>query len=411
MAKLVIGPTCVGKSTFLSSEQARDFGIAANTFKLGFQLASHPAQRGETIHYNLLRDTQPGASPVASPGAWSLEQDRVLSELLNVGILTECLVLVAPVQELVRRAKARTMVEADRSWRYDSSFWVSALERTDLFRAYEQLFDLLEQAGVPARVLDCSSPVAVESDRVFVHSILRGHGAARPDKAIVNSIIEDTRLHYQSILLPYGRRTEARNASHLPTGRQSTFEKVFPESLQEASVLDIGCAIGELLFAAERRGASTLVGIEPKKDRYEAAKLVAGILRSHARFVHGDFASFNDVQTFDHIYLLNVLHHVSDVDSFLRKAASLARKSITIEIATLLDQKFRDQHGLDRSEAIRLNELPVIGVSSLRRADQTYVHSPAAIEKLMRREAAAFEMTRLCDSPIPDRKIMVFQRL
>ena len=55
--------------------------------------------------------------------------------------------------------------------------------------------------------------------------------------------------------------------------------------------------------------------------------------------------------------------------------------------------------------------LPVIGMSSMARADQTYVYVPATIRNLVMEEVGGFRVVAEIKSPIRDRVIMSFDRV
>ncbi len=54
--------------------------------------------------------------------------------------------------------------------------------------------------------------------------------------------------------------------------------------------------------------------------------------------------------------------------------------------------------------------LPVIGMSSMARADQTYVYAPATIRNLVLEEVGGFRVAAEMKSPIRDRVIVSFDR-
>ncbi len=112
-------------------------------------------------------------------------------------------------------------------------------------------------------------------------------------------------------------------------------------------------------------------------------------------------------EAFDHVLILNVLHHVRDIDSFLAKAASLALRSVAIEFPSLTDEKFALHRGGPLDAA--LNELPLIGVSGAG-VDQTYVFAPEAVKALMIEAVGGFASVRDAPSPIANRHILVFSR-
>lgn len=112
-------------------------------------------------------------------------------------------------------------------------------------------------------------------------------------------------------------------------------------------------------------------------------------------------------ETFDHVFMLNVIHHVKDFRGFLEKACRFSARSFTIEFPTLKDGKFAEMNGYPLPGV--LNKLPLIGVSS-NSVDQTYVFSPKAIERICSDEIGGFNRVSRFKSPLKNRMIMVFER-
>ena len=165
-----------------------------------------------------------------------------------------------------------------------------------------------------------------------------------------------------------------------------------------------------MLFLAERIGAEQLVGIELDKNRYEGATQLAELLQSQVQLHQCDFLEFDETRRFDHVYILNVIHHVNDFFRFLEKAATACTKSLTLEFPTLSDNKFANFHKLSQTKLGRLNNLPLVGISSDKGAGQTFVYSPEAIRHLVMNEIGGFEMYEVKESAINNRIVMTFFR-
>ena len=169
------------------------------------------------------------------------------------------------------------------------------------------------------------------------------------------------------------------------------------------SVLDIGCALGDMLFRSERYGATCLVGVERKDDRWRAATSLAFMLHSRAYIHKGDFLNIEFDRQFDDVLLMNVLHHVSNFRAFLEKAVLLSGQRLIIEFPNFKDGKFRSL-GKNINED---DEFPIIYVSS-NRVDQTFIYSKRAIIDLIA-EFGNFTH-RLFPSPIEERDVLIFER-
>ncbi len=432
MAVVVIGPSSVGKSTLLQSNTRKAYIDSKYTdVILAYELKPDQIKNNSIIHYNMLH---PGLVSYrklklsyqrlqlrteeqrwnAINKNWDFNAEPIFSTILNSKMIDRCIVLVAPVQELLERIDNREIAnpEGRKPGKYPGSFWTQAITYLHLNRIYEQLFDLLEQHHIPYDVYFSSKQVDgfALSDRVYVHANLNAQYAPLPEKTQVNTIAQSPECRYQSVRLPYGIITSSKQYKHLPADREAIFKNLLPENLTDSSVLDVGSAMGALLFLAERLGAGRLVGIELDESRYTASVKLAGLLQSRVELVPGDFLEFPETERFDYVFILNVIHHVSDFYGFLRKAARLSRKTLTLEFPVLSDKKFASFHKLSQSELAALNHLPLIGVSSHNGADQTYVYSPHAIKHLVMTEIGGFEKCETRPSAIAERAVMIFSR-
>ena len=360
------------------------------------------------VHYNMLHGVD---RAVRDGGRWDFEAEPVFRGIVRSGRVDRCLVLVAPRGELLDRARQRAHVELDSPSSYPTDYWLNALSTLNLPGLYEILFTLLDRLGIPYEVVYSSAYIPsgfAPSDRVFVHANLRGHYIDLPARDEVTRVANDGRCHYQSVLLPLGLTTTPKGYDHVAGGRHRSFERALPSDLADASILDIGSALGDLLFNAERRGASRLVGIELNEDRYEGAVMLAGLLASRAEFHNVGFLDYNASLHFDHVFLMNVLHHVADFETVLRRAADICLRSLTLEFPTLTDPRFRAARGVPAIVARVLNRFPVIGVSRIAGTDQTYVYAPPAIRGLVMDQIGGFSSWTVLESPIQNRVIMQF---
>jgi ubiquinone/menaquinone biosynthesis C-methylase UbiE len=412
MAVLIAGPSSVGKSTFIASEERRFFGADLPNVAYGFQIMESGFAPDALVHYNILHPALAfGDNYDAANEEWNFLSEPIFARIVNSNLIENCIVLVTPIAELIERIEGRTHVETFTTAQYDGSMWRSIVERIDLFRLYERFFSLLDRLKIPYRVLFSSAHQPQRfsaSDRVFVHANLKGRLIVAPSVEDVTSVIAHPGSHYQSVALPHGLTTKVNGYEHLSGGRQLTFAQVLTGNLNGASVLDIGCALGDLLFNAERLGATRLVGIERNTERYDAACRIGMVLRSNVIFEQRDFTLSGATETFDYVYALNVIHHVHDFNRLLVQAAAATGKTLTIEFPTLEDQKFRELYGFSVDQMRPLNALPLVGISG-QRADQSYVYSPLAIQRSIE-EIGGFVRSQIAASPIADRVIVTFFR-
>ncbi len=216
-------------------------------------------------------------------------------------------------------------------------------------------------------------------------------------KEQIETLLRVEKFPYHRVELPHGLHTPGQD-------RSATRDLIFPDSLAGLSVLDVGCALGYFCFEAEKRGAARVVGTELKENRFRQACLLRDVLGSRVEFQARDILSEPPGEQFDYVCLLNVIHHLREPMSALRRLAELTRGCLLIEFPTFADEKFR------KSAGIRFpwlyDRLPLIGVSSAsHETDQTFVFTPAAIRRVLQDHRRLFEKVEILDSPMPGRKI------
>ena len=418
MSIVVIGPSSVGKSTLLQTNILDKYSDVV----FGYELKTTPVREDTVIHYNLFmqglhryrrlffRTNQQRWNNINQ--YWDFDAEPIFAKILHSGMIERWVVLVAPIQELIERIEAREIREKPDETNYPSSFWSQAVNNLQVYRIYEQLFDILDQGDVPYDVYYSSETVNgfAPTDRVYVHANLKGAFSALPDKTHVEAIASDPRCQYQTVRLPYGIVTNVRNYQHLPKERDTILKNLLPKDVAGDSILDVGSAMGALLFLAERMGAGRMVGIELDEDRHAASQMLATLLQSQAEFHHVDFLDYDEPVHFDHVFSLNVIHHVHNFYDFIRKMAQACLKTFTLEFPTLTDEKFAQLHKLSQDELATLDKLPLIGVSGSKGAGQSFVYSPKAIIHLIMTEIGGFERYEVKESAFKGRVIVVFYR-
>jgi len=414
---LIAGPTCVGKSTFIHSSESASLlyplPVPTNVV-YGFQVSGDTVFADSFIHYNMLhpRLIQKRSSSALPEELPDFELEPIFKKIINNQEIGLAIILVAPYSELLARAENRQFNEerVEQKQPYDRLLWQDIIKSTNLPALYERFFRVLEKFGIPYKVVTSSNLLPERfrlSDRVYVPANLRGEIPVLPDKSTIESVLNHPGCHYQSVLLPYGITTNIGEYSHIRSGRHETFDVVLNENLRQKSILDVGCALGDLLYRAERLGARRLVGVEPHPARFETAITIARILNSSADIRQCDFMDFEEDEIFDHVFVMNVIHHVPNFLGFLEKASRLAKDSLTIEFPTLKDEKFRKANGYWLPSI--LNRLPLVGVSTTA-ADQTCVFSPKAIERICLERVGGFNKVFRFQSPLKGRLILRFER-
>jgi 2-polyprenyl-3-methyl-5-hydroxy-6-metoxy-1,4-benzoquinol methylase len=400
----VTGPSSAGKSTLIENRDR--FGITGNRVRLGSHVQANDFARGDLIHYNLL------APVVIRPGLTGTEQDfldePIFRRILDSGVVDRCIVVVASVDDLLTRMSMRGHVEHDRDTQYDRAGWTKIVQRLNLHAIYERMFEALDEKNIPIQVLfSCGSdaPTFLPSDRVFTHANLRGRYTHQPSEKRLTALLNDPFCHYQEVDLPGGIKTHSKGYGHL-TGRAS-FKTIMPANCLNQSFLDIGCALGLLLYTAERLGGSRLMGIDLNEGRHRAAREIGAILNSSVVFLNANINEVALQEKFDHVFAMNVIHHIHDYRRFLDLAARATRKTFTIEFPGIDDQVYGAGLPMDAAARRALNSLPLVGVST-RKADQANVFTPTAIERILMDDLGHFDKVEVITGTIRGRLALRF---
>lgn len=202
---------------------------------------------------------------------------------------------------------------------------------------------------------------------------------------------------YQRVPLPYGLATPGRD-------RSDVLDQVLPPSLAGKSVLDVGCALGYFAFEAEKRGAARVVGVDVRESRLTIANGLRDLLGSRVEFRNKDVCGEPFDETFDVVLFLNVIHHLREPFSALRRLARVARETLVVEFPTLTDPKFRDSERIRGAK--RLDGLPLVAVNlTAATKDQTFVFSREAIRRVLLDHDRLFARVEFEDSPTAGRAI------
>ncbi len=409
MARLILGPSRVGKSSYIEnmidkkeiSNEDIIFGYQIKIKKFNFFGLRNSIKKKSVVHYNILNSLIEDKSN-------EFISDKIFSEILkNKKIFKEVIVLVAPINELISRSKSSIYTEKKDKIKYDNDFWLNTYNEINLFKIYENLFEVLDSEKIEYKVVYSSNNLFKLSDRVFVHHNLNGKYFEPPLEKKIYELKNKREMHYQSVILPYNIKSSTKEFKHIPSNRDDSFKPLSSQDLRNKSILDIGSAIGNYLFKSERYGATKLYGVEKNKDRYLASTSVAEILNSKAKFINSDFNKDLFNEEFDYVLCLNVIHHIEDYEKFLSDAANLTKKMLLLEFPTFLDPKFMSYKKMNKREAIKMNDLSKLGESS-KEIDQTYVYSPGFIKKFFMNKNFGFLSYNNFNSPIEGRIIMSF---
>lgn len=175
MTIAVIGPSSVGKSTFLKSDSIAALGLGDRPIVYGYQLARDEVPPRALIHYNLLhRALGFGGDLSRANDEWDFLAEPIFHKIITAEP-EQALVLVSSLSELQQRMSGRRHVEEHLpNSVYDRNCWLKILSHIDLFRLYEMLFDALAERRIPFRVFYSSQGRFEETDRIFTHAHLEG---------------------------------------------------------------------------------------------------------------------------------------------------------------------------------------------------------------------------------------------
>jgi SAM-dependent methyltransferase len=414
MIWIVGGATAAGKTHFIGSPRRAELtGLGPDAPVLRPRILDKLAEVGDAdclFHYNILRplDLQleaegraPGAGPLPAPDFGS---DPAWKELAARKGEKRAVVIVASREVLLRRIRPRRAYEPDESAEtYPAARWLQLVRAADLAACYEAWCAELRRAGIPYVLVDGRTDRYPElASDAEIRSIVEAP-ASPFTKGEIERILLDEEFPYHRVDLPYGLYTAGED-------RRSTWDLVFPESLAGKTVLDVGSALGAFCFEAEERDAARVVGVELNPARYEKALRLKQIKASEVEFLLRDFAADPVTEPFDYVLALNLIHHLKEPVRALRQLASITRGCLVIEFPTFRDEKFRAVTKLPFLVDRLLERLPLVGVSSLPRADQTFVFTGPALRRILTDHEPLFRSVRIRRSPFRGRSLAICER-
>jgi SAM-dependent methyltransferase len=218
--------------------------------------------------------------------------------------------------------------------------------------------------------------------------------------------LEDEELAYQSITLPGGVVTPGYDRTYL-------YETIFGDDFSGKSFLDIGSYLGNFCIEALRRGAARSCGIETDISHFRRAQRIAELLSMKPVYINGNFEKLSlPAETFDVVTCLNVLHHLVDPISAIRKIMQLSKSQIILEVARPTWREVLKD---------RINPLRLVGFGSpaifLGRpkkrgyiAGRTYMFTPQALRIIFNVHSNLFEPISITSSPFKGRLVVVARK-
>jgi len=100
------------------------------------------------------------------------------------------------------------------------------------------------------------------------------------------------------------------------------------------TVLDVGCAEGEISLECAKRGAKQVVGIEIRRDAVTAAQVARNAIDvpPDVTFMCGDAQVYVPFGEWDIVLLLAVLHKLKDPSAACRRLVAAARDLVVIRL-------------------------------------------------------------------------------
>lgn len=410
MLCIVSGPSSVGKSTFLESPRCEEItGLPPQTPVIWPNTHARIDELRETdllYHYNFLREIDRKLRSEQNKATTSnivFGQDPPWKNLNNRETPKKAIVLVASKQTILQRLGIRTTIETSKAAnlptnKYPSEYWQRLLEGEDLAAIYQAWCGELESRAIPYQIVDATdSTYPILESKKQLSEIVNGVTSSYT-KEQIEKALRERRFPYHRVNLPFGLHTPGAD-------RSETRDLIFSESLEGKTILDVGCALGYFSFEAEEKGAKKVVGVELKDERFRDAMLLKEMKGSRVDFLKRDIVSNPLEENFDYILLLNVIHHLHEPFRVIRQLASVTKERLIIEFPTFTDRKFRKTTKI-KFPAL-YNRLPLVGVSSMSEADQTFVFTPSAIKRALLDHEHLFDSVQILRSPMPGRAIVV----
>lgn len=419
---LVMGVSSSGKSKFIkkkidSGEWNEMPILMSHEQKYG--LIDENLKRECVVHYNMFRSYSNNAENIEN----ELLSDMVIKELLKYHGRIHAYILITHPSELSKRILLRNSVEKDlrgTKGKYPNQNIFELACRLDIANFYQKWIFLLKNNQIKYELINSETydyfPIRCIDDAV---DYLNEDKKADFSDQEIFQIIEANKFEYQKVLLPNGRYTKGQD--------RAPSLSLLDEDLTGKSLLDIGCAYGYFCFESEKRNAARVVGTELKRHRYVGANIIKEITGNNSEILYQDVFEEPLEEKFDIVILLNVIHHLKEPIRALRMLSNMCTEKLIIEFPTLEDKKYNSSLSqlprwrrilgrLLKSNKINTkvfdNRLPVIGVSSLTKSDQTFLFSEAAIERILMDHDSLFARIEFIQSPMSEeRRVAVCYKL
>lgn len=211
-------------------------------------------------------------------------------------------------------------------------------------------------------------------------------------------------LEYQKIQLPFGLSTQG-------SDRFPTCDRIFGDSINGKSVLDIGSFLGYFCLEAAKRGAVEVVGWEIDSKLNRLAKTIAEINGLPISYIECDVEKQIPNKKYDIVLCLNVLHHMIDPIAVIDKLIELTEEKLVLEVASV-GHHDRLKFGLSLLQSIVIKKLPLILVgkgSNLLpyNRQQKYFFTKPAINNILKYHRSYFARIDFFKSDFKNRFLVI----
>ena len=107
-----------------------------------------------------------------------------------------------------------------------------------------------------------------------------------------------------------------------------------PELFENLNILDIGCGGGILSEPMARLGAK-MTGVDASKKNIEVAKIHASKMNLNINYIKGSLDQIKFKNKFDVILNMEIVEHVSNIDSFIQSCSKLIKDKGVMFVATI----------------------------------------------------------------------------
>jgi hypothetical protein len=379
---VIIGVTSAGKTTYITQMS----GVGGNVINF-HEIRPWTSLKNKTVHINIFKILD--AKNILN----RIRLFKVFREVRRVNGSVH--IIACNKEEVLNRISKRKFEDDTERALYNSDSWFERVSSLNFALVYETLILSLESLGLPVVCVWSQGDRFEHVKRYSFGALFRGDDLG---SHLYNSLdINPSQAgEYQSISLGSGVKTSGQV-------RAESILKSLSIINEDDSILDVGSAIGALVFSAKNISSGKVVGFEPMSKRYDFSSQLRNYFNLDCELENSTIDALPSEERFDHVYCLNVLHHVVDFTVVLRLIVNSCNKTLTLELPHVNDNKFFDTLG--RPFFINRKNIPLIGVS-LESADQTFVYNASAIVRIIRLITVRNFEYEILDSPFSRRYII-----